>query len=372
MFASIEGFQATRIYCPNDLIGKALSSGRMVEKIYAFEVEAMPETELCITLCVYQRRPKSSSGFSSVYDWAAFGFPQIIRIRKSYLSTSQWKACVIRSLTRFVDRSLLEKLLESVQPKPENCANSEHLSDSSDNSEGSNVNGDDDLFTLVITNPIGTAELSSPFRLSEELPDYGGDPLYLAVTWSQAAERKLKDNVYRSLNCADYSKRVKHYRNLDLSECLDLFTTTEKLGEYDAWYCPRCKKHQQATKKFDLWNLPKILVVHLKRFSCSRYFHNKIDVLVSFPIRWLINKKEDHVLYDLIGVSNHYGGLGSGHYTACARNCQTNKWYSFDDACVSPIGDSSKIVSKAAYILIYMRQDLPCVSGDPNVEMETD
>lgn len=35
-------------------------------------------------------------------------------------------------------------------------------------------------------------------------------------------------------------------------------------------YCPSCKVHQQATKKFDLWSLPKILVVHLKRFSYNR------------------------------------------------------------------------------------------------------
>ena len=36
-------------------------------------------------------------------------------------------------------------------------------------------------------------------------------------------------------------------------------------------YCPSCKKHQQATKKFDLWKLPKILVIHLKRFSYNRW-----------------------------------------------------------------------------------------------------
>ena len=35
-------------------------------------------------------------------------------------------------------------------------------------------------------------------------------------------------------------------------------------------YCPSCKKHQQATKKFDLWKLPKILIIHLKRFSYNR------------------------------------------------------------------------------------------------------
>lgn len=50
-------------------------------------------------------------------------------------------------------------------------------------------------------------------------------------------------------------------------------------------YCPECKKHQPATKKFDLWNLPEILIVHLKRFSYSRFYRDKIDAIVEFPVR---------------------------------------------------------------------------------------
>lgn len=50
-------------------------------------------------------------------------------------------------------------------------------------------------------------------------------------------------------------------------------------------YCPTCKKHQQATKKFDLWSLPGILVVHLKRFSYNRCWRDKLDTVVDFPIR---------------------------------------------------------------------------------------
>lgn len=51
-------------------------------------------------------------------------------------------------------------------------------------------------------------------------------------------------------------------------------------------YCPTCKKHQQATKKFDLWSLPRILVVHLKRFSYNRCWRDKLDTVVDFPIRY--------------------------------------------------------------------------------------
>jgi ubiquitin C-terminal hydrolase len=90
-------------------------------------------------------------------------------------------------------------------------------------------------------------------------------------------------------------------------------------------YCPRCKEHRQATKKLDLWTLPDILVVHLKRFSYSRYLKNKLDTFVNFPIRNLDLSKyvkskdgQPHV-YDLYAISNHYGGLGGGHYTAYAK-----------------------------------------------------
>ena len=44
-------------------------------------------------------------------------------------------------------------------------------------------------------------------------------------------------------------------------------------------------KHQQATKKFDLWSLPEVLVIHLKRFSYNRYWRDKIDTLIEFPVR---------------------------------------------------------------------------------------
>src|SRR5216683_1568474 len=55
-------------------------------------------------------------------------------------------------------------------------------------------------------------------------------------------------------SCA-YSEAVraaaaKTLRGISLQDCLDEFTKEEQLGEDDLWYCPQCKKHQQATKKF--------------------------------------------------------------------------------------------------------------------------
>lgn len=66
----------------------------------------------------------------------------------------------------------------------------------------------------------------------------------------------------------------------------DIDTHTVLQSElYDYRYCPQCKKHQPATKKFDLWSLPDVLIVHLKRFSYNRFYRDKIDALVEFPAR---------------------------------------------------------------------------------------
>uniref|UniRef100_A0A671NS42 Ubiquitin carboxyl-terminal hydrolase n=1 Tax=Sinocyclocheilus anshuiensis TaxID=1608454 RepID=A0A671NS42_9TELE len=148
-----------------------------------------------------------------------------------------------------------------------------------------------------------------------------------------------------------------------LRECIELFTTMETLGEHDPWYCPTCKKHQQATKKFDLWSLPRILVVHLKRFSYNRCWRDKLDTVVDFPIRdlnmseFVCDPKADPYVYDLIAVSNHYGGMGGGHYTAYGKNKVDGKWYYFDDSSVSSATED-QIVTKAAYVLFYQRRDV--------------
>lgn len=126
-------------------------------------------------------------------------------------------------------------------------------------------------------------------------------------------------------------------RGITLEECLDEFERAEILSEQDMWYCPRCKEHRRASKKFDLWKTPDILVAHLKRFSSSGWRRDKLDVLVDFPIDGLdltsrvIQKEEGKdEIYDLIAVDDHYGGLGGGHYTAYAKNFVDGQWYNYN------------------------------------------
>ncbi|XP_045577836.1 ubiquitin carboxyl-terminal hydrolase 15 [Salmo salar] len=190
------------------------------------------------------------------------------------------------------------------------------------------------------------------------------DRSYLSLDWEPEVKKKhFHEGItedFEKHESMEYKPQKKAF--FKLKDCIELFTTKEKLGAEDPWYCPNCKVHQQATKKLDLWSLPPVLVVHLKRFSYSRYMRDKLDSLVDFPLgdmemsEFLIDPNAAPCRYDLIAVSNHYGGMGGGHYTAYAKNKDDDKWYNFDDSSVSP-ANKDQIVSKAAYVLFYQRQD---------------
>ncbi|GAN07744.1 ubiquitin carboxyl-terminal hydrolase 4 isoform X2 [Mucor ambiguus] len=178
----------------------------------------------------------------------------------------------------------------------------------------------------------------------------------------------------------DEDMTAQQKKQVTLSDCLDEFTKEEELSEEDLWYCPKCKKHQRATKKFDLWRMPEIMVVHLKRFSHSRTWRDKIDALIDFPTSELdltdrvlsiedhaSVKDEDRLVYDLYGVDNHYGGLGGGHYTSFAQNFEDGNWYNFDDSHVSKV-DVNDVKTTAAYLLFYKRRRP--LSEDPTRTIE--
>lgn len=47
---------------------------------------------------------------------------------------------------------------------------------------------------------------------------------------------------------------------------MKLYLNGEKIS---GWNCPSCKEKRDAIKKFDIWKLPPILVIHLNRYVSS-------------------------------------------------------------------------------------------------------
>eukprot|EP01022_Parablepharisma_sp_SALTPOND_P000811 TRINITY_DN105092_c1_g1_i1.p1 TRINITY_DN105092_c1_g1~~TRINITY_DN105092_c1_g1_i1.p1 ORF type:complete len:1343 (-),score=129.35 TRINITY_DN105092_c1_g1_i1:3311-6964(-) len=157
------------------------------------------------------------------------------------------------------------------------------------------------------------------------------------------------------------TKEVLSTPHITLTECFESFVREEQLDSENMWYCKRCKKDVQAKKQMELFKLPKILIVHLKRFKSkivSVYLtQRKIDDFVNYPVTSLDltqylkhNEGGKKYKYDLFAVSNHYGGLQGGHYTATCYNPITKEWVECDDSHVSSTSD---IVSKSGYVLFY-------------------
>ncbi|KAJ9141160.1 hypothetical protein P3X46_031732 [Hevea brasiliensis] len=184
------------------------------------------------------------------------------------------------------------------------------------------------------------------------------------VDWSQelleSYDTHYLENLSEVLKYGPVNKKART-EPLSLYTCLEAFLREEPLVPEDMWYCPQCKEQRQASKKLDLWRLPEVLVIHLKRFSYSRSMKHKLETFVDFPIHdldlanYVANKNSTRrQLYELYALTNHYGGMGSGHYTAHIKLLDENRWYNFDDSHISSITED-EIKTASAYVLFYRR-----------------
>lgn len=64
---------------------------------------------------------------------------------------------------------------------------------------------------------------------------------------------------------------------------------------------------------------------------------------------------ENELVYDLFAVSNHYGSMSGGHYTAFGKNPLLQKWFEFDDDSVKQVSPAD-VVSKSGYVLFYKKR----------------
>uniref|UniRef100_A0A1D1ZYV0 Ubiquitin carboxyl-terminal hydrolase n=1 Tax=Auxenochlorella protothecoides TaxID=3075 RepID=A0A1D1ZYV0_AUXPR len=154
-----------------------------------------------------------------------------------------------------------------------------------------------------------------------------------------------------------------------ISDCLTVFAADEKLEGAEAFSCEVCKAKTPATKHLRLQRLPQILVLHIKRFKYRGFFTDKLTASVSYPLAGLsldtylspeaLVAGEGGALYDLYAVSNHYGNLSGGHYTAMCRvqspQAPEGEWYCFNDDLVNRVSED-QVMSQYAYILFYARR----------------
>ena len=188
------------------------------------------------------------------------------------------------------------------------------------------------------------------------------DTVQLKFTWrledlSKLDARKLKPQDLpvsgQGVACA----------SLQLVDCIRKYSQREQLDQTESWYCNKCKDHVRAFKELAIWKAPPILIIQLKRFVFKKNgFREKIDTHIDFPLEGLDMSEficsptgSQNAVYDCYAVSNHFGGLGGGHYTAHALN--GGEWCSFDDSRVTTNVEPSTVITSSAYCLYYKLRD---------------
>lgn len=134
-----------------------------------------------------------------------------------------------------------------------------------------------------------------------------------------------------------------------LAQCLHRHMADERLPDFvvDGQCAP-------ATLRRRFTYLPRILVVHLKRFDGAGA---KIDRYVDYPSELDLGEfavPECPRHYQLFAVCLHRGPQADGgHYTALGEVKGT--WFAMDDESVQRLEDINHIIQKDAYLLLYRR-----------------
>ncbi|CAN6648585.1 ubiquitin carboxyl-terminal hydrolase 8 [Trichomonascus vanleenenianus] len=159
----------------------------------------------------------------------------------------------------------------------------------------------------------------------------------------------------------DLSLEIKKRSSATLEDCLERFTSTERLDSL--YYCSKCNTRRPVDKQLRVKHLPIVLSIQLKRFEhTSATSSTKIESSVEYPLYIDMGKYTSDgrsgLVYELFGVVCHQGSMHTGHYT-CYMKDRQSRWYYFDDTMVTAVAPRQVLAAKStAYLLFYIVERL--------------
>ncbi|ESZ95557.1 hypothetical protein SBOR_4037 [Sclerotinia borealis F-4128] len=171
-------------------------------------------------------------------------------------------------------------------------------------------------------------------------------------------------------------------KNSSVTSCLQKFSAEEMLCEKNKFHCDTCGGLQEAEKRMKIKTLPKVLVLHLKRFKWTDDLTRlqKLFYTVNYPYHLrMFNTTDDAEdpdrLYELYAVVVHIGtNAFHGHYVVVIKT-EDKGWLLFDDEMVEPVDKSfvrqffgDKPGQACAYVLFYQETTVEAMRKDQEAE----
>ncbi|CAD8188167.1 unnamed protein product [Paramecium octaurelia] len=174
-------------------------------------------------------------------------------------------------------------------------------------------------------------------------------------TLENVVKKYLKGQIVSELickNCKHKSVITEEFLTLSLAltkvstvnQSLEEFLKDELIQDYQ---CDNCHKKNKAIKKTRITNLPRYLILHLKRF---KFFPKQTKI--TQQIKFSIESNFCNTEYKLIGVIIHSGSLEQGHYYSFGR--RQHKWWLFNDQRIKQ-ANKIDVQQQQGYILFYQQ-----------------
>ena len=178
--------------------------------------------------------------------------------------------------------------------------------------------------------------------------------------------RGLQGTVTSCGHCGMTSVRFEPFQSLSLpiqngdgslitsvEDAFDASEAVNRLTGANQWDCGPCRERTDAKSLEIVTLLPRLLIVHLKRFEFLESIGaSKLSHPVDFGLT--LTLKDSLTLdrhYELFAVVYHHGTISEGHYTAAVR--PESAWFRINDQYVRPIPPDQMIETEDAYILFY-------------------
>ena len=174
------------------------------------------------------------------------------------------------------------------------------------------------------------------YRMDPLIKNFHG--LYHSSTTCQSC--KVENNKWDLFNNISLNTNHNNFK-----DWVDNFSQTEKIEGYQ---CEKCKKHQTAMRKIEVWRFPKTLILHTINKSLCK-------ISTELVVNETLNSS---CKYELKGIGFHTGpNINSGHYYCCIN--KNSKWWMISDQNIQGPVDIFKVLPshiKNIYIILYERK----------------